>query len=110
MGTVRTKVEAGVCGFVTEITAVSDDGQTVAFAVTSTCEKVKGLAAHLTPVDAYDEICSGSDGVVLSTARRHLTGCCAGCVVPPALFKSMQVAAGLALPCPIRIDLTRDGA
>ena len=34
---VKTHVQAGVCGFVTDITATSDDMQYVTLGVTSTC-------------------------------------------------------------------------
>jgi hypothetical protein len=30
--------------------------------------------------------------------RGALRGCCSGCVVPPAIFKAMQIAGGVALP------------
>jgi uncharacterized 2Fe-2S/4Fe-4S cluster protein (DUF4445 family) len=43
--------------------------------------------------------------VLLRTARDVLTGCCAGCAVPVGLFKTMQVAAGLALPKDITINM-----
>jgi hypothetical protein len=107
MAQVRATIQAGICGFVTEVLAACDDDQHVTFAVTSPCEKVRSLAEHLPAVDAYDEIRAGSEGVLLSTARAHLTGCCAGCVVPAGLFKAMQVAAGLALPHAIGIEVER---
>lgn len=107
MGQVRATIQAGICGFVTEVVATCDDDQQVAFEIASPCEKVRSLAEHLPAVDAYDEVRAGSEGVLLSTARAHLTGCCAGCVVPAGLFKAMQVAAGLALPHAIGIELER---
>jgi len=41
----------------------------------------------------------------MAVARECLKGCCAGCAVPVAIFKAMQVAAGLALPKSIRIEI-----
>lgn len=35
---------------------------------------------------------------MLGTSRETLRGCCAGCAAPSAVFKAMQVAAGVALP------------
>jgi hypothetical protein len=107
MGQVRATIQAGVCGFVTEVVAACDDDQHVAFAISSPCEKVRSLAERLPAVDAYSEIQEGAAGVLLATARECLTGCCAGCVVPAGLFKAMQVAAGLALPHAIGIELER---
>ena len=103
-------IEAGVCGFVTRVHADSEDSQNVTFRIPTSCEKVKKLAEALVakgPVDAYAEIGAGHDGVVLGTAREHLKGCCAGCVVPSGIFKAMQVAAGLALPKDIAIRISK---
>ena len=107
MSTAKGTINAGVCGFVTEVTATCEDSQNVSFAVESTCEKIGTLGETLPTVDAYAEIGAGFDGQLLSTARSVLGGCCAGCVVPSGIFKTMQVAAKLALPAPIGIQLER---
>jgi len=104
------EIEAGVCGFKTHVTAQCDDGQHVALAVASDCEKIGRVAAALNavqPLDAFQEIHPGKESVLLGCARQTLQGCCAGCVVPAGLFKTMQVAAGLALPADIAIRLSR---
>lgn len=59
------------------------------------------------PIDAYQEIGDGSDGIVLKAARARLTGCCAVCVVPSGIFKSVQVAASVALPAPVSLTIER---
>ncbi len=107
MGYVHATIDAGICGFTTEVVARSDDDQHVTFEVASPCEKIQALGAGLPVVDAYQEIGAGSDGAVLTCARRHLTACCAGCIVPPAIYKTMQVAAGLALPRDLHVALAR---
>jgi len=98
MREIRGSINAGVCGFVTEVVGRSEDGQNVTLTATSDCENVRRLAALLPELDAYAEIGRGYDGELLRTAREHLRGCCSGCVVPAGLFKAMQVTAGLALP------------
>lgn len=110
MGYACATIDAGICGFVTDVVASSEDDQHVIFEVASPCEKIQALAADLPAVDAYEEIGAGSDGTVLTCARRHLTGCCAGCIVPPAIYKTMQVAAGLALPKDLHVALARGQA
>lgn len=104
----EAKISAGVCGFNTIVTAASADDQMVTVSLETDCVKIAVLAESLSGhvIDAYDEIASGFDGVVLSSARQHLTGCCAGCVVPPGVFKAMQVAARVALPREAAIILT----
>lgn len=103
---VRTSVKAGVCGFTTTITAESEDSQNVSFQIDSDCEKIRQLAADFPAVDAYSELGLGFDGAVHERARAVLRSCCSGCVVPCGIFKSMQVAAGLALPAPCSIEIT----
>ncbi len=96
---IRTSIQAGICGFQTVVTAGSGDQQHVDLVIDSSCEKIRGLAPDLAAaIDAFREIGEGSDGVVLQAARKHLKGCCAGCIVPSGIFKTVQVAGGVALP------------
>ena len=104
---VVTEIRAGICGFRTKVRAHSDDMQNVTLEIESTCEKISALAAKLGPIDAYKEIGDGFDGVVLTAAREVLKGCCAGCVVPGGIFKTVQVAGGVALPAPISMTIER---
>jgi hypothetical protein len=102
-------VDAWICGFQTRIHADSDDTQNVTFKIASGCEKARGFAEALIangPVDGYAEIGSGADGVVLTTGREHLKGCCAACAVPVGAFKAMQVAAEVALPKDVTLNIT----
>lgn len=104
------RIEAGVCGFQTTVTADSPDEQMVTLSIASDCDKIAGLAAALNakPIDGYQEIAAGFGGVVLSAAREKLSGCCAGCAVPAAIFKAVQVAARTALPRDIEIKLSAE--
>ena len=104
---VRTTIQAGVCGFTTNVTAESDDMQNVSFKIESDCESIRKLAEDFPTVDGYQEIGLGFDGEIHQAVRSALRGCCSGCVVPCGIFKSMQVAAGLALPSPISIDIEK---
>ncbi len=107
----KVRIEAGICGFQTDAAVNSDDDQMVVFDVQSGCEKIRSLGELLNahgPIDAYQEISPGGDGLMAKTVRSMLKGCCSGCVVPAGLFKGMQVAAGLALPKDIRIVLTKE--
>ena len=104
---VKTKVEAGICGFITEIETSSEDMQHVSFKVETDCEKIKNLSEKLNKVDAYNEIKDGFEGELFKVIRSELKGCCAGCAVPSGFFKSMQVAARVALPKNISITITK---
>jgi hypothetical protein len=87
------------------VRAEGDDKYQVNLEVTSDCEKIQGIGADLSQVSVFDELRLGQEGVILSTAHRHLKGCCAACVVPVGIFKAMQVAGGVALPAEIGISL-----
>jgi len=104
---VNTRIEAGICGFVTEIEASSEDSQHVSFKVNTDCEKIKNLSEKLISYDAYNEIKDGFDGELYKAIRGELKGCCSGCAVSVGFFKSMQVAAMLALPKNISITITK---
>jgi hypothetical protein len=102
----QVRVAAGVCGFTTRIAADAPDDEMVTLSIESDCEKIGALARALSgdPIDAYQEIHRGFDGVVLSAVRTGLSGCCAGCVVPSGIFKAVQVAARVALPQAMAIE------
>ena len=106
----KANIDAGVCGFHTKVDAVSNDGQSVEFSISSGCEKIRTFADNLKSagaIDAYQEISSLSESQVLLIARGTLKGCCAGCAVPVGVFKAMQVACGLALPKDIEIKIAK---
>ena len=105
---IRTTIKAGVCGFTTMVLARSDDMQNVTLEIESDCEKIRGVAEGLAaPIDAYLEIGAGFGGAVYTVVQARLSGCCAGCVVPCGIFKTVQVAGAVALPAPVAIDIER---
>lgn len=104
----KALIGAGVCGFSTTVTAISDDMQSVTFEIASDCDNIKRLAEGFPEVDGYSEIGAGFEGVIYQAVRESLRGCCSGCVVPCGIFKAMQVAAGLALPAPASIEITKE--
>lgn len=105
---VKSIIRAGVCGFTTKVNAESDDMQNVTFRIESDCPNITKLAEGFPSVDGYEEIGAGFSGVIHQRAVSILKGCCSGCAVPSGLFKSMQVAAGLALPAPVSIEIEKD--
>jgi hypothetical protein len=99
MTTVNTTVQSGICGFVADIEAHGDEDQNVSLGITTECPNILALARLLlVPLNAYSEIWSGYDGAIWRATRTCKPKVCIGCIVPSGIFKSMQVAAGLALP------------
>ncbi len=74
---IRASIQAGICGFATTVTARSEDQQ------------------------------PGHEGMVLKAARKHLKSCCSGCIVPGGLFKTVQVAGGVALPAVASVTIEK---
>jgi len=101
------RVQAGVCGFATMVTADSPDDQMVTVEIETDCQKIAGLAEALRgkEIDGYDEIAAGFGGAIMSAVRSSLSGCCAGCAVPVGVFKALQVAARVALPKEVAITM-----
>lgn len=107
MSAVTGTINAGICGFVTEVTATSEDQQHVCLQVESTCVNITALAGSLPELDAYAELGAGFDGELWKAVRAGLRGCCSGCVVPAGLYKAMQIAAGVALPNATKMEFDR---
>ncbi|MFC1582689.1 DUF6951 family protein [Planctomycetota bacterium] len=104
------EIDAGICGMQTAVDADSEDNQHVDLKIETNCDKIQALSDALTeldPIDAFNEIGQGADGVVLSTAREHLRGCCAACPALVGVFKGVQVSAGLNLPKDISIKIEK---
>ncbi len=112
--TATVTINAGICGFTTNAVVESEDEQNATFRISSDCDKITAIAGiiqGLGPLDAYQEISASQRSVLLGTFQERLTGCCAGCVVPAGLFKSLQVATQLALPQEVHMSVqipTRD--
>jgi len=101
------RVQAGVCGFTTAVTADSPDDQMVRLELETDCQKIAELAETLKgkEIDGYAEMGAGFEGVVMTAVRAALSGCCAGCAVPVGIFKCLQVAARVALPKDVVVTL-----
>lgn len=107
----KLKVDAGICGFQTTAQVTGDDDQQVVFDVQSDCQKIRSLGELLKArgaIDAFSQMGPVENGTIMQTARSMSKGCCAGCIVPLALFRGMQVAAGLALPKDVHIGLAKE--
>ena len=106
------KVDAGICGFKTKITATTTDGMTVDWKIGSSCDTIKELATLLKeklPINAIQELGPKNESLILETARPLLIkkGCCEACVVPVAIIKAMYVAAGLSLPKNVVLEISK---
>lgn len=109
----HVKVAPGICGFEAVVDVVSEDGMNVELSITSNCETIRELAGQLSamgPINAIQELSPRTESVVMAAARPMLVkkGCCEACVVPVAVCKAMYVAAGLALPKDVTLEMTKE--
>ena len=100
----KAKIEAGICGHSAEVEAVADDSYQVKVKIESSCQHIQKLAADLDQVNALNEI-SFRRGApeILAKGAQYCTH--ASCPVPVGIIKTVEVAAGLALPQVVKIEV-----
>ncbi|CAA7600783.1 Hypothetical protein DEACI_1436 [Acididesulfobacillus acetoxydans] len=101
------RVKAGICGFVTEIVASSQNGRQVDLVFRTQCPNLKPMEEELTQVDAYAEcFAKVGDSPVYHLARKFCKH--AACPVPSAIIKEIEIAAKLALPADVTFEFEDD--
>lgn len=98
------EIKPGVCGFVTEVTAESEDLMDVTVNVKSGCESVRKMLEDLgNTFDAF-EVCLKKPGEneLYEYAAKHFPGH-ASCPVIVGIVKCMEVECKLALPKDVEI-------
>ena len=104
---VITQVSPGACGLASRIKASSPDGTRVMLEIESDCPHVQAYAVQVTELNAFEELLSkpvGQTSPVLLAAEHHLH---TTCLLPLAVLKAAEAAAGLALPQSAFIELER---
>jgi hypothetical protein len=100
------KINSGVCGYHTTVKAQADRNYIVALQIESQCEAIQKLAENLTEVNALNEISfQGNPPETLQKGAEFCTH--AACPVPSGILKAVEVAAGLALPANVSIELEK---
>lgn len=98
------EINPGVCGFVTTVTAESDDEQEVKVSVQSGCASIQKMMEALgSEFDAF-EVClvRPGEGVLFEYASKHFP-VHAACPILSGMIKCMEVECRLALPAPASI-------
>jgi hypothetical protein len=104
---IRAQISGGACGFETLIDATSPDGLHVVLAIESDCPQIAALSADLTELDAFEQVLRTplAETIPVRLAAKHKLH--TTCLVPVAILKSVEAAAGLALPAESSIKLTK---
>lgn len=97
-------VEAGICGMTAHITCEADDAYRVAVQIESDCPRIRAFAEALRSVAVLEEMRTPlhETSVYRAAGASDLH---AACPVPAAVYKAIEVAAGLALPADVHITI-----
>ena len=102
----KAKIHAGNCGYTTHVEAEKVENYQVKLSIESECPHIQKMAAELVEVNALNEISyKRGDRQILTAGAEFCTH--AACVVPAGVVKAVEVAAGLALPQQVVIDLEK---
>jgi hypothetical protein len=104
----KAKIEAGNCGYTANIEAVADaeDQYKIKLKIDSDCRHIQKLAEDLDEVNALGEISfRRSSPTILEKGAQYCTH--ASCPVPVGIIKTVEVAAGLALPQVAKIEVEK---
>ncbi|MBN1584537.1 MAG: hypothetical protein JXA89_27775 [Anaerolineae bacterium] len=95
---ITTQISGGACGLKTVINASSADGMHVTLTIESDCPQITAMAAELTKLNAFEQVLRTPlpDTIPLRLSVEHKLH--TTCLVPVGILKSVEAAAGLALP------------
>ncbi|MBE9513967.1 MAG: hypothetical protein KAX25_04240 [Dehalococcoidia bacterium] len=98
----RVVVDPGICGFpaIVEVTRLSS--RKVKVAITSDCEMLAQMGAHLSELDWRDALKAQDASLVQEYASQHIKH--VACPVPTAILKAIEVEVGVALPRDVSIQ------
>lgn len=96
-------VKAGICGNEVVINAKKTTPTKMELSFETACKHVKVLSDELKIINIGEEMsCPMNETTVYRLATKHL--CRNSCIVPAAIFKAIEVTAGLFLPAPASIE------
>jgi hypothetical protein len=97
-------IKSGICGFTVNATADCEEPAHVALQIESDCPNYKKIAEALHEVNAFQELFGNRfEGQIWKACASHSPH--ASCPVPVGLLKLVEVAAGLALPQTVSIEI-----
>lgn len=101
----RAEINPGVCGFKT-IVETTMDGDLCTVTIESDCKAIQRLGQKLSRVDPFREFTFRGEGP--ETYELAASYCShAACPVPVGIVKTVEIAAGLALPADVIIKLEK---
>ncbi|NLM78583.1 MAG: hypothetical protein GX173_10935 [Ruminococcaceae bacterium] len=102
----RVTVTPGICGLQTKLLLTAGEDQMISILIESACPHIQAMQEDLRELDAYTACFARfSDSVVFASADKHCRHL--ACPVPTAIIKGLEVAAGLALPRSVHIEMEK---
>ncbi len=102
----KAYIDAGICGFTTNVNAVQNDEGKVEIGIDSTCPHIMKVADSIKEVEPYNEI-GFFGGSIPSILQAHYGCPHAACPVFSGVVKAVEVAAGLALPKDVILTVSK---
>lgn len=92
----RVTVKPGICGFTTTIEVTTNNKRCLSIKINSDCDLVNSLSKIIIELEQWEVLKPREQSMVyLGASKCSLHS---GCLVPCAIIKATEVAAGLALP------------
>lgn len=92
----KVRINSGICGFITTVTAVREGKKKVRITIESDCEMVQKLAEEITELDMMSAFTGLLANPVHRAAGKHIKH--VACPVPAGILKAMEVELGLCIP------------
>jgi len=107
MPKIITKANPGICGLLSTITAVSDDGMTAQISITSDCPDIIKLGDEIKEIDGMQEVFKPfGQSIIFTEAAKFCSH--ATCPLPTAILKTVEAACGYALPADVQIKISKE--
>ena len=101
--TVRVDVDPGICGFTCCIEVFLREKRTAHLEISETeCDHIRRLNEQVTEITLKELFMPLGRHPIFVAAER--AGCHPACPIPSAMVKAVEVAMGMALPKPVRIE------
>ena len=102
----KAEINPGICGLGSVVWAEMK-GEKCVLTINSECKGIQNLAQELKEVEPFQEISfkRGGGSKVLKEAAQHCFH--TACPVPVGIIKAIEIAAGLALPQDVHIELSK---
>ncbi len=103
------KIDPGVCGLVTSVSAQSEDGMEVKLIVKSGCEPIRNMFKELGDTFNAFELCLVKPGenCLYEYAQQNFPAH-ASCPSIAGILKAIEVECSLALPKNVAIEITKE--